>query len=221
MKILVLNCGSSSIKYKLFGNKIIKGKIGRIEKKNYKKAIKSILNKLPKDIQAVGHRVLHEENLTIAHKYNIPSKFIYAVNIKTMDILDKIYKKKKNILKKNLILGDNTNRILEGSDSIGVLLKYPNKKVYYFNTIPNIAVIGTSATYTQVAIGIFAALLTLIFDKVKPGIHFVEDLYHANFKNYMFENMRVQEFVFKKNKLSSYNPEIKIKESNKFKRVYI
>ena len=36
MKILVLNCGSSSIKYKLFGNKIIKGKIREAERENIK-----------------------------------------------------------------------------------------------------------------------------------------------------------------------------------------
>lgn len=171
------------------------------------------LNKYPH-----GLTVLHEENLTVAQKYDIPSKFIYAVNMKTMDYLENLYDKKHNVLRKNLDRGDNTKKVLDGSDSIGVLLSYKDKDVYYFNRMPNGAFMGTNATFTQVIVGIFAALFTIMFDKLSPGIHFVEDLYDTNFKHYIFDNMRIQEFIFKKQgnklKLKEYNPEVKIKENH-------
>lgn len=172
-----------------------------------------------------GLTVLHEENLSISFKYNIPSKFIYAINPKTMANLIKIYEKKGNVTKKDLELGDNTNEILDGADSIGVILEYSTKKVYYFNTIPNVAVIGTNATYTQVIIGIFAAIFTLLFDNLKPSTYFVEDLFDTHFKYFMFDNMRVQEFVFEKKNnhltMASYNPMIKIKRRDRFEHLYI
>jgi acetate kinase len=67
MLILVLNSGSSSIKYKLFdvtGEKerlLDKGLIERIGEKvsSHKEALRYILGKVDKGISAVGHRVVH------------------------------------------------------------------------------------------------------------------------------------------------------------------
>lgn len=174
-----------------------------------------------------GLTVLHEENISMSYKYDIPSKFIYAIFPKTMENLIKIYEKKGNINKKDLVLGDNVHEILDGADSIGVLLDYPDKKVYYFNSIPNAAIIGTNSTYTQVIVGIFSAIFTLLVDKLRPGAYFTEDLFDKHYKYFMFDNMRVQESVFKKNKgnlkLVKYNPEIKLKrsKSNPFERFCI
>jgi len=79
MKILVLNCGSSSIKYKLFENKepLTSGLIERIGEKNskiknHKQGIKIMLKQLLKtkkiksikEIKAVGHRVVHGGELS-------------------------------------------------------------------------------------------------------------------------------------------------------------
>ncbi len=163
------------------------------------------LEKYPK-----GCLVLHEENITISHKYNIPSKFIYAVHPQTLQALLRIYKKEKKVPKKELQLADNLKIGLDGSDNIGVLLKYKNKKVYYFNSIANTSVVGTNATYTQVAVGVFAALFTLMFDQLQNGTYFVEELYDTHYKQYMFDNLRVQEFVFNGNKLKKYTPEVKL-----------
>ncbi len=174
------------------------------------------LEKYPK-----GCLVLHEENMSIGYKYDIPSKFIYAVHPKTMETLMKIYQKEKNVHQKDLQKGDNLATTLDGSDNIGVLLKYKNKKVYYFNSIANTSVIGTNATYTQVTVGVFAALFVLLFDKLKKGTYFVEDLYHTHYKYYLFDNMRVQEFVFNNNKLKKYTPEIKLKRKNHFEHLYL
>lgn len=59
MKILVINSGSSSIKYKLFENDtIILGDI-KEEIKNYDNSIKEILDEIPTNINLVAHRVVH------------------------------------------------------------------------------------------------------------------------------------------------------------------
>ena len=178
-----------------------------------------ILDKYPK-----GFPVLHEENVSLAQRYNIPSKFVYAINIETMKALINRYEKTGKVNYRDLVLADNITAVLEGADSIGVLLEYPDKKVYYFNTLPNIAVIGSNATYTQVAIGVCAALFTLVFDKLKNGVYFVEDLYGTHFKQYAFDNMRVQHFVFKKQKsrlvLEKYVPELKVKRNKLSQYLY-
>lgn len=67
MLILVLNSGSSSIKYKLFDisgkteNLLDKGTVERIGQKiaSHKEALAMILDKLHASIDAVGHRVVH------------------------------------------------------------------------------------------------------------------------------------------------------------------
>jgi len=114
---------------------------------------------------------------------------------------------------------------MDGADSIGVALEYPDKRVYYLNSVSNLAMIGTNATYFQVVIGIFAALFTLVFDRLKPQVYFVEDLWDTHYRYFMFDNLRVQEYVFQKQhgslKLAGYNPGIKMKRRNKFEHLYI
>ncbi|MBI2666455.1 saccharopine dehydrogenase NADP-binding domain-containing protein [Candidatus Woesearchaeota archaeon] len=180
-----------------------------------------------------GFQILHEENVSIAQKYDVPSQFLYAIHPQTMKSLLELYAKNKKIIKKDLLLGDNQNRTIEGADCIGVALDYPKKRVYYLNTASNGIVIGTNATYLQVAVGVFSALFTLIFDNLSPGVYFVEDLFNTHYKYYMFDNLRVQEFVFmkdaqnikdtkeKKLTLASYNPEIKLKRKNRFEHLFI
>jgi len=176
------------------------------------------LNKYPS-----GFTVLHEENITLSKRYDVPSKFIYAVNIKTMEKMMRIYREKKKITEEDISHGDNSEKILSGSDNIGVLLDYKDKKVYYFNTMPNEAVMGTNATYTQVIVGVLSAIFTLLFDKVERGINFPEDLYDTYYRNYILDNLRTQEFVFRKKKgklvLKSYNPQIRTNITGNFKRV--
>lgn len=174
------------------------------------------LEKYPK-----GCLVLHEENITIGHKYDIPSKFVYAIHPQTMQALLKTYRKEKKVARKDLQLADNLKNVLDGSDNIGVLLKYKNKKVYYFNSIANTSVVGTNATYTQAAVGVFAALFVLMFDQLKKGTYFVEELYDAHYKHYMFDNMRVQEFVFNSGKLKKYTPEVKLLHKNGLGHLYM
>ena len=68
MKVLVINSGSSSLKYQLFdmtkGERLAKGLVERIGcggPKDHTEALKKVVADLgaPKDIDAIGHRVLH------------------------------------------------------------------------------------------------------------------------------------------------------------------
>lgn len=169
--------------------------------------------------------VMHEENVSLAQRYNVPSKFLYAFNMKTMEELVALYDEQQNVFKKDLIHGDNIRHPLDGADNIGVLLKYDGKRVYYFNSAPNNSAIGTNGTYTQVVVGVYAALFVLLFDNLKNGAYFVEDLYDTHYRHYLFDNMRVEEYVFEKvndqYKLMKYNPRVEVKRKNYTEHIYL
>jgi len=138
--------------------------------------------------------VLHDENLTIAQKYNIPSQFLYALHPATMQKIINICKKKKP-KPDDFVLGDNTLHRLQGTDMIGVLLQYKNKRVYYTNTVANTEVQGTNATYFQVSVGVMAAVQALLSGKIKKGVHFVEDLHAPHYQKYVFGHLQIKETV--------------------------
>ncbi len=171
----------------------------------------------------LGLTILHEENITCANKYDVPSRFLYAIDQRTVHQLQTKYNKNKNIHIKDLDLGDNTHHVLDGSDNIGVLLTYQDKRIYYFNSMSNVPMIGTNATYTQVIVGVFAALFTIMYDKLKPQKYFVEDLENTNYQRYVFDNLRVQKYIFaaKKDQLLEYIPEIKIKQNKKYPSLFV
>jgi hypothetical protein len=145
--------------------------------------------------------------------------------METMKYLRGLYKKKGTVKIGDMMLGDNVKYPLDGSDSIGVILDYPDKQVYYFNSVSNTDTLGANATVTQVIIGVFAGLFTMVFDKLKPGLYFTEDLYNSHYRYYMADNMRVEKYVFKKTrkglKMIEYNPQIKLKRRNRFEHMYV
>jgi len=60
--LLILNCGSQSIKWKLFTDNLKVEKKGKKEvfnSKNYQKVLTEELKKIPKDVEIIGHRVVH------------------------------------------------------------------------------------------------------------------------------------------------------------------
>ncbi|RJQ35069.1 hypothetical protein C4556_00965 [Candidatus Parcubacteria bacterium] len=193
----------------------------------HRKNMHAILSPIMKfDKYPDGMITMHEECVSIGNKYDIPSQFVYAVHPKTMDLLVKIYEKKGNVSKDALELGNNTSEMLDGADNIGVALEYKDKRVYYFNTIPSVAIIGTNATFTQVIVGVFAALNVLISDELQPGAYFPEDLFDTCYRHFVFDNMRVQEFVFQKGrnehlKLKSFNPMLKSHKTDHYRHLYI
>jgi hypothetical protein len=147
------------------------------------------------------------------------------VDKRTMDFVLKKYTETGNVSVDDLVLGNNTSEILNGADSIGVILNYPDKKVYYFNTAPNVSVIGTNGTYAQVIVGVFSALMVMAFDRLPKKAYFVEDLFDSRYRSYLFDNMRVEEYVFKKHKdslhLTHYNPKIRVKRRAHFEHFYL
>jgi homospermidine synthase len=160
-----------------------------------------------------GCIVMHEECLTLSNKYNIPCHFVYTVNRQTMDHIKSIYEEKGKVTDEDLILGDNVNDPLVGSDNIAMRLKYDDKYVYYLNSVSSNNLKETSATDYQVTVGVYAALFALLQDTLEGGIYFPEDLTHTHFPKFLTDNMMIQEFVFARGQddsltQTSYDPHI-------------
>jgi hypothetical protein len=143
-----------------------------------------------------GLLVLHEENLTLGSRWGVSSKFIYALHPTTMRHLQQLYLKQGRVRLSDIVVGDNNTMQLGGSDTIGVCLIYPRRRVYYMHSLPNASVVGTNATCAQVAVGVYSALLTLLGERLEQRIHFPGDLYHTLYRHVAFSNMRVERSVF-------------------------
>jgi len=141
-----------------------------------------------------GVLVLHEENIKLAQKFGISSKYIYALHPKTMDFLVRRWRERGTVLISDLEVGDNTSIPLTGSDTIGVCLQYPRKRVYYLHSLSNQSVVGTNATCAQVAIGVWAALTTMLTEPLQSRVYFPTDLYGTIYPHVLFSNQRVEVF---------------------------
>ena len=51
--------------------------------------------------------------------------------------------------------------------------------------------VGTNATCTQVAVGVYAAPITLLRERLRPRIYFATDLYDTIYPHVLFSNQRV------------------------------
>ena len=89
---------------------------------------------------------------------------------------------------------------LDGEDLIGVLLVYPDKEVYLYNSMSNDIIFKeykTNATYFQVACGIYAALSVLLIDQIPTGVYYVDELLNATKNHYgQYVKYYMQDFVF-------------------------
>jgi hypothetical protein len=149
-----------------------------------------------------GLLVMHEENVTLGSALKTSSKFIYAIHPRTMAYLARRWRKHAHVPIADLEIGDNTSIPLKGTDTVGVYLDYPRHRVYYLHSLANRDVVGTNATCAQVAVGIYAALFTLLRERLPARLHFVCDLYDTLYTRVLFCNMRVEHFVFAKRKRS-------------------
>jgi len=149
-----------------------------------------------------GFLVLHEENLTLGRRFGVSSKFIYAIHPKTTDYLVRRQRRRGRLRLSDLEVADNTRVPLDGSDTIGVCLEYPRQRVFYLHVLDNGAALGTNATCAQVAVGVYAALFTLLEGRLPPRIHSAGDLYDTVYPHVVFDNMRVEHFVFARRKRS-------------------
>jgi hypothetical protein len=142
-----------------------------------------------------GYLVLHEENVKLGRALAANSRYIYAIHPRTMDYLDRSWRRHGTVRISDLEIGDNTTVPLVGADMIGVMLQYPRRRVYYLNTTDNASVVGANATCAQVAVGVYAALITLLTEPLRPRIYFPSDLYDTVYRRVLFSNMRVEQFV--------------------------
>lgn len=145
-----------------------------------------------------GFLVLHEENLQLGRKLGASSKYLYAIHPNTMDHLYALWRERGVVDIEDLALGDNTSVPLVGADTIGVCLDYPGARVYYLHRLANKNVHGTNATCAQVAVGVEAALRTLLAEDLAPRLHFATDLYHTVYADIIFQQLPVAHFVFEK-----------------------
>lgn len=143
-----------------------------------------------------GFLVLHEENVKLGQKLGVSSKYLYAIHPWTMDYLEQLWLVRGRLSIDDLAIGDNTAVPLRGADTIGLCLNYPDKQVYYLHSLDNADVTGTNATCAQVAVGIQAALATLLTEQLAPRIYFASDLYDTVYRQVVFRSLRVEHSVF-------------------------
>lgn len=141
-----------------------------------------------------GLLVLHEENVNLGQKLGASSKYIYAIHPRTMDYLEKLWRGRGRVEIGDLEVGDNTSVPLKGADTIGVCLGYRDRKVYYVHSLDNSEVIGTNATCAQVAVGVEAALETLLSEALQPRVYFASDLYETVYRELVLRKLRVEHF---------------------------
>jgi hypothetical protein len=142
-----------------------------------------------------GFLLLHEENITIAQRFDVPSQFLFAMDMKSMDQLETIYDERGEIPREFLALGDNKEVALKGSVTIGVRLGYRDRQVYFHNTTSHEQVRGCSGSCWQVAAGLEAVLTTLLTEHLEKHIYFVENLYHTGCKRAVLENLLTQQLI--------------------------
>jgi len=145
-----------------------------------------------------GFLLLHEETITLGHAYDVPSRFLFSLKTETMDYLEEVYDKEKEIPLDTLALGDNRTVLLKGEATVGVCLEYERSRVYFFNTTAQGEVPGVSGSCRQVAAGLHAALWTVMDDPLERRVYFVEDLLGTTCERLMMNNLPMQELIIKK-----------------------
>jgi hypothetical protein len=145
-----------------------------------------------------GFLLLHEENITLGQKYDVPSRFLFSLKTETMDYLEEVYDKKKEVPLDTLALGDNGKIPLKGEATVGVCLEYENTREYFLNTTAQGSVPGVSGSCRQVAAGLHAALWTVIEDPLEKRVYFVEDLLGTTCERLMLNNLPMEHVVIQK-----------------------
>jgi len=171
-----------------------------------------------------GMTVLHEENITLGRQYGNSSRFIYSLHPRTMEHLVRTWLNRGEVRTRDLALGNNTSIPLTGFDMIGVCLEYPRRRVYYFHSLANSAVVGTNATCAQVAIGVLCGLFTLLVDRLPRRVHSVGDLRGTTYRRLLFDNLRVDEAVFDRTSEGlrpvRRDPSVRMKIPRTVRRIY-
>jgi saccharopine dehydrogenase-like NADP-dependent oxidoreductase len=144
-----------------------------------------------------GFLLLHEENITIAQRYDVPSQFRFSIHMKTMDYLEQLFDREGAIPIESMKLGDNRAIPLKGSVTVGVLFEYDDYRKYIFNMASHGEFAGSSGSCWQVAAGLHAALFTLLNDHLDKRVYFTEDLFETSFGGLVERNLPIQEMVIR------------------------
>jgi hypothetical protein len=145
-----------------------------------------------------GFLLLHEENITLGQKYDVPSRFLFSLKTETMDYLETVYNEEMKIPMDTLALGDNRKIPLKGKATVGVCLEYQDMWQYFFNTTGQGVVPGVSGSCRQVAAGLHAALWTALEDPLAKRVYFAEDLLGTTCERLMMENLHMQHMLISK-----------------------
>jgi hypothetical protein len=145
-----------------------------------------------------GFLLLHEENITLGQEYDVPSRFLFSLKTQTMDYLEDVYDRKREVPLDTLMLGDNMKIALKGEATVGVCLEYENDRKYFLNTTAQGSVPGVSGSCRQVAAGLHAAFWTLVSHPLDRRVYFVEDLMGTPCERLMTENLPMQHAVIRK-----------------------
>jgi len=138
----------------------------------------------------------HEEVLTLGEQYDIEMGFIYRVNEYTTELIRNNLANVDDLWNWNQKLIDPTDGEVEGEDLVGVLLVYNDKEIYMYNSMKSSEIFPrykTSATYFQVACGIYAGTASLILDNIPLGVYYVDELLintPSNYGKYLTYYMR-------------------------------
>lgn len=160
-----------------------------VDTKEYLEPIKK-LDKYP-----LGMTVSHDEVIAMARLLEIPGKFVYAIHPISLERMLKLVESKKDIEERDIVFEENTSIPLDGSDCVGVWLKYPIKDVCYYLDVKHSSVKGTNATLFMVAVGVIAGLIDFIENPLKEnGVYSVLDLNNENFLKIVSRYMEILKY---------------------------
>lgn len=131
------------------------------------------------EIAFEGALMPHEEILSMCSLFDMEGGFLYRVNAHTTQLLERYRDQPDAAWELPKVLLDPNRQPLAGQDLVGVLLVYPEKERFMYVVLSNeetFARYGVSATYFQVACGVYSALATLLLDALPLGVFTVDEL---------------------------------------------
>lgn len=134
-----------------------------------------------------GRLMPHEEILSLCRLYDLEGGFLYRINAHTTELILRHLDNPDTLWDMDMAVLDPQEAPLVGEDLVGVLLVFDDHEAYMYNVMSNQAIFaeyGVNATYFQVACGVYAALATLLLDRVPLGIYYVDELLLSTECNY-------------------------------------
>jgi homospermidine synthase len=146
----------------------------------------------------------HEEVITLGKLFDMEVGFIYRVNDYTTKLIRSNLSSVDDLWNWKQELIDPLKGEVSGEDLVGVLLVYKDHEKYMYNVMKSNRIFPkykTSATYFQVACGVYAGLASLIKDPLPRGVFYVDELLLRTKSKYgKYLTYYMDEFVIGENK---------------------